>query len=253
MGVSRQPVRDAFYRLSQLGFLPSGRSARRRSARSPRGAVPRRASSAPRSRSRRCGVAAERLTAADLAALDALSRSRRRRSRRATREHFHALDDEFHRRICTLAGHEFAWALIRENKAHMDRVRYLASRSGPRGAGRPPRDLRGPGGGRPPRPGRVMRGHLGRIEDIIARIQNGARRVSGQGRFNPEPFCDPHALLMRAVRSSQSSATRWRPPGGCDASMTDIGSAVFRPRASGVDLASDQGRATRRKAFILIQ
>ena len=33
MGVSRQPVRDAFWRLSQLGFLPSGRSGRRRSAR----------------------------------------------------------------------------------------------------------------------------------------------------------------------------------------------------------------------------
>ena len=42
------------------------------------------------------------------------------------RERFHALDDEFHRRICALAGHEFAWALIRENKAHMDRVRFLS-------------------------------------------------------------------------------------------------------------------------------
>ncbi|MCU0902238.1 MAG: GntR family transcriptional regulator [Cypionkella sp.] len=39
---------------------------------------------------------------------------------------FHALDDLFHREICERSGHGFAWDIIRENKAHMDRVRFLS-------------------------------------------------------------------------------------------------------------------------------
>jgi DNA-binding GntR family transcriptional regulator len=36
------------------------------------------------------------------------------------------LDDQFHREICERAGHGHVWDTIRENKSHMDRVRYLS-------------------------------------------------------------------------------------------------------------------------------
>ena len=42
------------------------------------------------------------------------------------RERFHGLDDDFHRMLCDIAGQGFAWSLIRENKAHMDRVRFIS-------------------------------------------------------------------------------------------------------------------------------
>jgi len=39
---------------------------------------------------------------------------------------FHQLDDEFHKIISELSGHGYTWSLIREHKAHMDRVRFLS-------------------------------------------------------------------------------------------------------------------------------
>jgi DNA-binding GntR family transcriptional regulator len=126
LGVSRQPVRDAFYRLSKLGFL-SIRPQRATTVSQISGVA------VLQARFIRLAIEAEtvrtacaRLTAADHAALDALLD--RQRAAVAAREPktFHTLDDQFHREICDRAGCGFAWALIRENKSHMDRVRFLS-------------------------------------------------------------------------------------------------------------------------------
>ena len=151
MGVSRQPVRDAFCRLSQLGFLTirpqrattvSPISERRGAA----GAVhPHRARDRDGARSPSSGAADEALADAGAAS----SSSRRRRWRRATACASTRSTTSSTGMLCDLAGHGFAWALIREQQgAHgpgalpEPRLRRRA------GAGRPPGDSRRPGGGR---------------------------------------------------------------------------------------------------------
>lgn len=39
---------------------------------------------------------------------------------------FHALDESFHEIICNMAGHPHVWPLIKEQKSHLDRIRYLS-------------------------------------------------------------------------------------------------------------------------------
>jgi DNA-binding GntR family transcriptional regulator len=126
MGVSRQPVRDAFYRLSKLGFLQirpqrattvsliSAEAVRR--ARFIRTAI----------EIETCRAAAEMLGPEDFAALDALLAGQEQAINRRDPDLFHRLDDQFHKEICDRAGFGFAWDLIRENKGHMDRVRLLS-------------------------------------------------------------------------------------------------------------------------------
>ncbi|MCM2290747.1 GntR family transcriptional regulator [Allorhizobium sp. BGMRC 0089] len=126
MGVSRQPVRDAFYRLSQQGFLL---------IRPQRATVVTHISvdGVMQARFIRTALeletvraAAVNLTDAAFAALDALMLRQRQAVAAGDKRLFHALDDEFHQQICVLSGHDYAWTLIRESKAHMDRVRYLS-------------------------------------------------------------------------------------------------------------------------------
>jgi GntR family transcriptional regulator, rspAB operon transcriptional repressor len=181
-GVSRQPVRDAFWRLSQLGFLTirpqrstevSAISEQAvRQARFVRTAL----------EIETVRVAAERFGAAELARLDALVAEQAAAVAEGARERFHGLDDEFHRQICSLGGHEFAWALIREKKAHMDRVRFLSLSFGAQAA----LDdhvaiLRAIRAGNAAAAVAAMRVHLGRIEDIMARI-----RVTHAGHFGSD-------------------------------------------------------------------
>lgn len=125
-GVSRQPVRDAFYRLSKLGFL---------SIRPQRATTVTRIAAAAVLRARFIRmaleveivrVAARSLTETDFEALSAVLRRQEAAMVSGDKAAFHALDDEFHREIAARAGLEFAWDLIRENKAHMDRVRFLS-------------------------------------------------------------------------------------------------------------------------------
>jgi DNA-binding GntR family transcriptional regulator len=172
MGVSRQPVRDAFGRLSQLGFLLiRPQRATTVSPISVRAVLQARfVRTALEAETVR--VAAERFGPAELAELDALLDEQARAVAAGDREAFHALDDEFHRRICALAGLEFAWALIREHKAHMDRVRFLSLAFGAETALEDHRaivaTLRGGDGAAAMA---AMRAHLTRIEEIIARIR----------------------------------------------------------------------------------
>ncbi|WP_211879592.1 GntR family transcriptional regulator [Pseudarthrobacter albicanus] len=42
-----------------------------------------------------------------------------------SREEFYPLDEEFHRALLSIAGHETAWATVSNAKGHLDRARYL--------------------------------------------------------------------------------------------------------------------------------
>ena len=126
MGVSRQPVRDAFYRLSTLGFL---------TIRPQRATVVSAISEAAVMQARfirsaieaeTVRMACERLGEGDFVVLDKVLDEQRAAVEARDAMGFHALDDLFHREICARSGHGFAWDIIRENKAHMDRVRFLS-------------------------------------------------------------------------------------------------------------------------------
>lgn len=126
MGVSRQPVRDAFYRLSMLGFLTirpqratvvspiSERAVMQ--ARFIRSAI----------EAETVRVACDRLTDADMDVLQSVLDLQKAAVEARDPHAFHALDDRFHREICERSGKGFAWDIIREQKAHMDRVRLLS-------------------------------------------------------------------------------------------------------------------------------
>lgn len=125
-GVSRQPVRDAFYRLSQQGLLQ---------VRPQRATLVTPISADAVMQALFIRSALEAATAReavkngsddDIAALDGLLTEQRQAIEAGDHRLFHRLDDAFHRRIGELSGHGYVWALIREHKAHMDRVRFLS-------------------------------------------------------------------------------------------------------------------------------
>ncbi|TYC78060.1 GntR family transcriptional regulator [Stappia sp. BW2] len=133
-GVSRQPVRDAFYRLSQLGFLL---------IRPQRATVISKISEAAVLKAKfvrtalevACMRAAiEVITDEQIDDLEELLAQQQVAVDANERQLFHSLDDIFHRRICEISGHDYVWALIREQKAHMDRVRFLSLASGAQAA-----------------------------------------------------------------------------------------------------------------------
>ena len=126
MGVSRQPVREAFKRLAKLGFLH---------IRPQSGTTVTLISEAAVLKSRfirlalevqTCRTACAGLAEDDLALLAQNLDRQRAVISRNDRQTFHDLDDAFHRQICVSAGVGFAWEVISENKAHMDRVRMLS-------------------------------------------------------------------------------------------------------------------------------
>ena len=126
LGVSRQPVRDAFYRLSKLGFLTiRPQRATTVSTISERAVMQARfirmALEVETAR-----VACEALTTADHEALQTVLDRQELAVKARDAEAFHLLDDQFHREICERTGHGFSWDVIRENKSHMDRVRFLS-------------------------------------------------------------------------------------------------------------------------------
>lgn len=126
LGVSRQPVRDAFYRLSKLGFLLIR---------------PQRVTTVSmiseqdvfQARFIRTALeietvrlACEKLRDEDMDTLEQILDQQLAAVEKSDKLGFHALDDLFHKKICELAGVGFVWNLIQEHKAHMDRVRYLS-------------------------------------------------------------------------------------------------------------------------------
>ena len=85
---------------------------------------------------------------------------------------FHALDDEFHRLICEFTDLLFAWTVIKEHKAHMDRVRYLSLSFGAQSAlDEHKQILAALQAHDEQKAALVMRVHLSRIAGIIAMIR----------------------------------------------------------------------------------
>jgi DNA-binding GntR family transcriptional regulator len=125
MGVSRQPVRDAFYRLSKLGFLSIRPQRATTISLISEAAILRAKFIRTALEAETFATACETLTPADLRALQALIDAQADAVRRDARQDFHRLDDQFHREICERSRVGFAWDLIHESKAHMDRVRML--------------------------------------------------------------------------------------------------------------------------------
>ena len=168
--VSRQPVRDAFYRLSRLGFLTiRPQRATVVSPISPEGVM--------RACFMRTGIEIEVLEL-----LGTLPETRENGLSQAEamvelqcsalsgddRVRFHELDDAMHRALFEAAGKGFAWDVVRESKAHMDRVRHISLELG----ARQPYDdhlylldalRRGDVGAAKER----MRRHLGRVSDVM--------------------------------------------------------------------------------------
>lgn len=126
MGVSRQPVRDAFWRLSKLGFLTIRPQRATTVSNISEEAVMQARFIRSAIEAETVRVFTERASDADLAALDDILTAQRAAVADRNRALFHELDDQFHREICARGGNGFAWDIIRENKAHMDRVRLLS-------------------------------------------------------------------------------------------------------------------------------
>lgn len=171
-GVSRQPVRDAFFRLSQLGFLTIRPQRSTEVSVVSEQAVQQARFVRTALEVETIRLAAERFGPRELATLQAILDAQAGAIAQDDREGFHGLDDEFHRRICALVGHDYAWSLIREQKAHMDRVRFMSLSFGARSALDDHRVILDA-----VRDGDVagavaaMRTHLSRIEEHLPRIR----------------------------------------------------------------------------------
>ncbi|MFD2173875.1 GntR family transcriptional regulator [Rhodobacter lacus] len=171
MGVSRQPVRDAFYRLSKNGFLL---------IRPQRATTVTLISAAAVMRARfirtaleveTIRTAAPRLCETDLDALAAIIEAQDAAICADDRHGFHRLDDAFHREICARANLAFTWELIAENKGHMDRVRMLSLSFASRTAWEDHVEiLKALRGREPEAAAAAMRAHLSRIKEQIDRI-----------------------------------------------------------------------------------
>ncbi|MCE5975121.1 GntR family transcriptional regulator [Sinirhodobacter sp. WL0062] len=173
MGVSRQPVRDAFYRLSKMGFLL---------IRPQRATTVTLISSEAVMQARfirtaleveTVRVAAEALGNADIEALERIIDAQDKAIKAEDKPGFHRLDDQFHREICMRSGLGFTWELIAENKGHMDRVRMLSLIFASRAAWEDHlRILDALKSRNPEASAEAMRAHLSRIKTQIERIRS---------------------------------------------------------------------------------
>ena len=129
IGVSRQPVREAFIRLAMNGLAE---------IRPQRGTYIRTISEStvPSARTIREAVEADmvrllaaRITADDLTRLDEELDQQRRAAEAQDAEGFMALDDRFHRYLVAAAGHEHVWDVLEGLKSDMNRVRHLSART----------------------------------------------------------------------------------------------------------------------------
>lgn len=126
IGVSRQPVREAFKRLAKLGFLVIKPQSSTRVSLISEDAVRRAHYIRAALETRNCRTACAGFTATADAALAELIQRQRAAVAANDRQAFHLLDDAFHREICVQAGIAFVWEIIVESKAHMDRVRMIS-------------------------------------------------------------------------------------------------------------------------------
>jgi DNA-binding GntR family transcriptional regulator len=175
-------VRDAFWRLSQLGFLTIRPQRSTEVSPISEQAVQQARFVRTALEIETIRLAAEGFGPAEVAALEAVLERQAAAVAAGERERFHALDDEFHRQICALSGHEYAWALIREQKAHMDRVRFMSLSFGAQAAYDDHREiLDAVRAGDVPASVAAMRTHLSRIVEHLPRIraEHGAHFAVG--------------------------------------------------------------------------
>ncbi|MCB1355185.1 MAG: GntR family transcriptional regulator [Maritimibacter sp.] len=176
MDVSRQPVRDAFYRLSKLGFLTiRPQRATTVSLISPAAVM--------QARFIRTALevetvthAATALSTADLDVLEGILDQQRQVVDPEHRAAFHRLDDLFHYEICARAELGFVWETVAENKGHMDRVRMLSLTFATERAFQDHlRIFEALKARDPDRAVATMRDHLSRIATMIDRIRDENR------------------------------------------------------------------------------
>jgi DNA-binding GntR family transcriptional regulator len=129
MGVSRQPVREAFKRLAAQGFLLIRPQRSTTVSLISEAAVLRARFIRTALETHTFRLACTTLSPNDIAALRHLIDAQRAAIAASDRERFHALDDQFHREVCVRAGVGYAWDLIHDSKAHMDRIRMLSLNS----------------------------------------------------------------------------------------------------------------------------
>src|SRR5882724_10031994 len=124
--VSRQPVREAFIKLSEIGLvrvLPQrGTYVVKISAKAVTDArFVREAVECAIARRASQGIARHAI-----AALRAIIADQRKAARMGDVEQFFVLDEAFHRGLANAAECAYAWKVIEEAKAQMDRVRFLS-------------------------------------------------------------------------------------------------------------------------------
>ncbi|MGJ8586275.1 MAG: GntR family transcriptional regulator [Marinosulfonomonas sp.] len=125
MGVSRQPVREAFKRLAKLGFLLIRPQSSTTVSLISEEAVLRARFIRVALELQTCRAACENIDSAGIALLRNLIDEQRDAIAKKDREKFHELDDQFHLEICLCSDLGYIWDLIRESKGHMDRIRML--------------------------------------------------------------------------------------------------------------------------------
>ncbi|WP_245986991.1 GntR family transcriptional regulator [Azospirillum thermophilum] len=126
LGVSRQPVREAFIKLSEAGLL---------TIRPQRGTFVVKISVKQVLDARFVREAVElavvrksceTITPAGIATLRGLIAAQRETAEDPAPDRFLELDEAFHRAIADAADCDYAWRIVEETKAQMDRVRYLS-------------------------------------------------------------------------------------------------------------------------------
>jgi DNA-binding GntR family transcriptional regulator len=125
-GVSRTPVREAFKRLVEEGFLVVVPQVGTFVAPIDLAAVYNSQFVRETLECRMVALAAERSDAAGKARLDTLVAEQREAMRNADRTTFFRLDEAFHAELSALAGYRSVWSLIESVKAQLDRVRCLS-------------------------------------------------------------------------------------------------------------------------------
>lgn len=168
-GVSRQPVREAFIRLSQQGLLL---------IRPKRATVVKKISpdGVRQSRFIRESIEVETIRRVVAQAngeaksvLDAIIVEQEAAAAKDDTFQFHLLDERFHRTLARLAGVEYAWQMVDDHKMQLDRVRYLTLdlSSKDRAIAEHKAIVEAVSRGDLPASEAAMRAHLGRAEALL--------------------------------------------------------------------------------------
>jgi GntR family transcriptional regulator, rspAB operon transcriptional repressor len=126
LGVSRTPIREALQRLREERLVEIVPQLGTFVTRISEGAV----SDAQFVREAlECAAvrgAALRARDQDLTTLEAIIRRQEAAREAADYDRFYVLDDELHRALCDLSGHNIAWSLSQRAKGHLNRIRRLS-------------------------------------------------------------------------------------------------------------------------------